>query len=168
MCGELWHQCQLHFSIPLPVAREARHVVPRLRENRHSMNALATLDTNQSRHADLRFPPGPKLFARFGHLVAKPQATPLMPGTGTHAADAVWPAAAGASASADAAIEDAAGINNRSQSQGEDSTVGPECTDRDMSATIDVTPVFSTSGQKAPEQPGRSAKTHFRPFRIPR
>ena len=141
--------------------------MPRLSENSHSMSVLESLDTKQTRHANLRFPPGPKLLARFGHLVAESQATPLVPCNGIHVADAGWLATAG-SASADAATENAADISIHIHSQRDGSTVGPENADSDAQALASDLPVFSTRGQKAPELPGRSAKTRSRPFRIPR
>ena len=141
--------------------------MPRVREDSHSMSVFETMDIKQTRHADLRFPPGHKLRARFGHLIAQPQASPLMLGNSIHVADAGWLAATG-SASADAATVNAADISNHSHSQGAESSVGPVSNDRDVLTIASENQVFSTRGQKAPEQPGRSAKTRSRPFRIPR
>ena len=166
-CGEFWHQCRLHFSVPIPAAREAWRDAPPLRESSHSMSILATLDIKPTHHTKLCFQPGPKLMARFSHLVAQPQATPLVPGNGTHPADAGWLAAAGFAA-ADAATENAADISIHVNCRRDGSPDGPDHPDREAPAPVSEPPVLSNRGQMAPEQPGRSAKTRSRPFRIPR
>ena len=107
--------------------------------------------------------------ARFSHLVAKPKATPLLPGENIHDADAGWLATAG-SASADAAVGNAADIGIHTHSRQEGAKVSPENADGDVIAPVSdppVVPAFSVCGTKAPEQPGRNAKTRSRPFRIP-
>ena len=105
--------------------------MPQLRENRQSMRVLDTMDTKPAHQASLRYSPGPKLMARFSHLVAKPKATPLLPGENIHDADAGWLAAAG-SASADAAVENAADISIHTHSRQEGAQVSPENADGDV------------------------------------
>ena len=91
-----------------------------------------------------------------------------MPGDDIHVADAGWLAAAG-SASADAATDNAADIQVPVHSQHVGLNVGTGENSNGVASTnlSDAPPNLSTRVEKAPEQPGRIAKTRSRPFRIP-